>query len=76
MLAFRHAASLTLTLRLPCDTVEQIEQTAVPTACMWHPPQEHAREDLLVTASDEYKLKMWNATNKACRRTVVSGPLW
>lgn len=49
----------------------QIEQTAVPTACMWHPPQEHAREDLLVTASDEYKLKMWNATNKACRRTVV-----
>lgn len=26
-----------------------------------------------VTASDEYKLKQWNADNKSCRRTTV-GP--
>ena len=53
----------------------RVEQTATPTACMWHPPVEHSRENLLVTASDEYKLKLWNATNKACRRTVL-GPTY
>ena len=48
------------------------EQTAVPTTCMWLPQGKGSREDQLVTASDEYKLKLWNAANKTCRRTALA----
>ena len=37
------------------------EQTAEPTTCTWLPQGKGSREDQLVTASDEYKLKLWNA---------------
>jgi hypothetical protein len=61
----------------------RVEQTAVPTACMWYPLNTPsvgdatgvgatpAPEQLLVTASDEYKFKLWNSSSRACRLTKV-----
>lgn len=51
------------------------EQAGTPTACLWQPVVRSEAEDLLITASDEYKLKLWNANNKTCRRTVL-GPTY
>ena len=36
-----------------------IEVEAVPTACIWYPAKD-SKEDLLLTANDEYKMKLWN----------------
>ena len=61
------------------DAPRRIEQSAVPTACAWHPLLGGDFEDRVITASSEYKLKEWNADNKHCRRTSVGptfgGPL-
>ncbi|EQC41373.1 hypothetical protein SDRG_01346 [Saprolegnia diclina VS20] len=58
---------------------QKIEQSAVPTACFWHPDMPGVHEDLIVIANDEYKFKGWNANNKTCRRTTLNptygGPL-
>ena len=51
------------------------EQIAYPSACMWHPRVPGSSEDLFVTANSEYKIKIWNGTNKTCRRTVL-GPTY
>eukprot|EP00727_Mastigamoeba_balamuthi_P001939 m51a1_g11742 hypothetical protein (841) ;mRNA; f:151348-154453 len=58
---------------LVVKSVTQIEQTAVPTALIWHPHV--SKEDFLVTANDQFKLKLLNANSKACRRTAL-GPLF
>eukprot|EP00953_Heterococcus_sp_UTEX-ZZ885_P026793 14445-Heterococcus_DN1.PRE.7 len=50
-----------------------IEESAVPTALLFHPLLKGDFEDRVVTASDEYKLKQWNAANKGCRSTSL-GP--
>lgn len=50
----------------------KIEQSATPTACLWHPRLGRAREDSLITASDEYKFKLWNPNSATCRRTVLA----
>ena len=47
----------------------KIEQTAVPTSCMWHPLLGGDFEDRIVTANNEFKFKQWNADNKSCRKT-------
>ncbi len=56
-----------------------IEQTAIPTACMWHPLLGGDFEDRIVTANNDFKFKQWNADNKHCRRTSLcptyGGPL-
>nr|CCA15219.1 conserved hypothetical protein [Albugo laibachii Nc14] len=52
-----------------------IEQDAIPTACCWHPEIAGAQEDLIIVANDEYKLKLYNANNKFCRKTTL-GPLF
>ncbi|OQS00453.1 hypothetical protein ACHHYP_03538 [Achlya hypogyna] len=57
----------------------KVEQSAVPTACFWHPEVPGVHEDLIVIANNEYKFKQWNANNKTCRRTTLNptygGPL-
>ena len=57
----------------------KIEQTAIPTACMWHPLLGGDFEDRIITANNEFKFKQWNADNKSCRRTnlcpTYGGPL-
>ncbi|CAM9398729.1 unnamed protein product, partial [Phaeothamnion confervicola] len=51
----------------------RVEQTAMLTALMWHPLLGGEFEDRVVTANDGFKLRQWNADNKACRRTAL-GP--
>ncbi|KAL3674543.1 hypothetical protein V7S43_000491 [Phytophthora oleae] len=50
-----------------------VEQSAVPTACCWHPELRGVQEDLVIVANDEYKLKQWNTGNQTCRKTTL-GP--
>lgn len=51
-----------------------VEQDAIPTACCWHPETAEAKEDLIIIANNEYKVKLYNANNKLCRKTTL-GPL-
>ncbi|KAJ8603503.1 hypothetical protein CTAYLR_005116 [Chrysophaeum taylorii] len=50
-----------------------IEETAVATACAWHPMLRGDFEERVITANSDFKLKQWNAENKICRRTSL-GP--
>lgn len=54
----------------------RVEQTAVPTCCIWYPlgsiSGTDPREHLVLSASDEYKFKLWNSTSRACRATKLS----
>lgn len=40
----------------------QIEQEHNPTACIWYPVNNY-KEDILLTVNEEYKIKLWNASN-------------
>jgi WD40 repeat protein len=51
-----------------------IEQEATPTACIWYSNTE-SKEDLLLTVNDEYKMKVWNASTRSSRKTVL-GPTY
>uniref|UniRef100_H3GM44 Cilia- and flagella-associated protein 251 n=1 Tax=Phytophthora ramorum TaxID=164328 RepID=H3GM44_PHYRM len=51
----------------------RVEQSAVPTACCWHPELRGVQEDLVIVVNDEYKLKQWNTGNQTCRKTTL-GP--
>lgn len=50
-----------------------IEESAVTTACVWHPMLRGDFEERIVTANSDFKFKQWNAENKICRRTTL-GP--
>jgi len=38
---------------------KQIEYESTPTACVWYPRTE-TKEDLLLVANSDYKMKIWN----------------
>ena len=49
----------------------RIEQSAIPKTFCWYP--EENGEGFIVTANDQYKLKMYNHQTKMCRYTYL-GP--
>ena len=51
-----------------------VELEAHPTACIWYPPLD-SKEGLILTANDEYKMKLWNPTTENSRRTCL-GPTY
>ena len=52
-----------------------LEKEAFPTACIWYPSALDSKEGLLLTANNEYKMKLWNPTTKSSRRTCL-GPTY
>ena len=52
----------------------EVELEARPTACIWY-PQLDSKEGLILTANDEYKMKLWNPTARTSRRTCL-GPTY
>jgi WD40 repeat protein len=59
---------------LPVLKCFDIELEAKPTACIWYPQLEF-KEGLILTANDEYKMKLWNPTLPNSRRTCL-GPTY
>ena len=52
----------------------EIEQEAVPSSCIWYPERD-SREGLLLTANNEYKMKLWNINARSSRKTCL-GPTY
>jgi WD40 repeat protein len=52
----------------------RIEKESHPTACIWY-PRVDTKEDLLLTANDDYKMKIWNVSTRNSRRTCL-GPTY
>ncbi|EGB04140.1 hypothetical protein AURANDRAFT_55327 [Aureococcus anophagefferens] len=52
-----------------------LEETARPTACLWHPNLRGDFEDRIITCNTDLKLRQWNANNKQCRCTSL-GPTY
>ena len=52
-----------------------LEKEALPTACIWYPSALDSKEGLLLTANNEYKMKLWNPTTRSSRRTCL-GPTY
>ena len=51
-----------------------IEQEALPTSCIWYPKKD-SKEGLLLTANNEYKMKVWNPSAQSSRATCL-GPTY
>jgi len=51
-----------------------IELESIPTACIWYPADD-SKEGLILTANDEYKMKLWAPDTASSRRTCL-GPTY
>ena len=60
---------------LPVEHMFYLEKEAFPTACIWYPSALDSKEGLLLSANNEYKMKLWNPTTKSSRRTCL-GPTY
>uniref|UniRef100_A0A7S3CT12 Cilia- and flagella-associated protein 251 n=1 Tax=Strombidium rassoulzadegani TaxID=1082188 RepID=A0A7S3CT12_9SPIT len=52
----------------------KIEQEALPSSCIWYPKKD-SKEGLLLTANNEYKMKIWNPSAQSSRKTCL-GPTY
>ena len=52
----------------------KIEQEALPSSCIWYPKKD-SKEGLLLTANNEYKMKVWNPSAQSSRKTCL-GPTY
>lgn len=67
--------------RLKLRQVFPIEQECIPSACIWYPINLY-KEDVLLTANEDYKLKLWSVMKdqliickKTCLGPTFGGPI-
>ena len=60
--------------KLDVTSFSKIETEARPTACLWYPVN-YLKEDMIMIATDDYKIKLWNVANNICRQTLL-GPTY
>ena len=73
-----NVANANATSELPVERDLRIETEAIPTACIWYPAKrEKSNEELILTANNEYKMKLWNpsAISSPSRLTCL-GPTY
>ena len=69
-----NVATARIDTKLPVEREFAIELESYPTACIQYPGDD-SKESLIVTANDEYKMKLWNPTTQSSRRTCL-GPTY
>ena len=59
---------------LPILNQFKIEQEAYPSSCIWYPKKD-SKEGLILTANNDYKMKVWNPSAQSSRKTCL-GPTY
>lgn len=56
------------------ESFYKIETESEPTACLWYPVN-YLKEEILMVATSDYKIKLWDTCNGVCRQTFL-GPTY